>query len=113
MEARDDQRSWAVKETFEPLDELRRRRGSRVPGGAALAGVATPRVVRTLDGDIQLACAGTQVRVYEWVELGRPDPLVDPAAVGRLLAAIHQLGFEGTIPVDPWYTDPVGADALA
>ena len=56
-----------------------------------------------------LTCAGTQVRVYEWVELGRPDRLVEPEAVGRLLAAVHLLGFEGTIPVDPWYTDPVGA----
>ncbi len=46
--------------------------------------------------------AGTQVRVYGWVDLRPPDRLVDAAAVGRLLAAIHRTGLEGTSPVHPW-----------
>jgi aminoglycoside phosphotransferase (APT) family kinase protein len=49
------------------------------------------------------------VRVYEWIDLEPPDRLVDPEALGRLLAAIHLLGFDGKAPLDPWYTDPVGA----
>ena len=49
------------------------------------------------------------MRAYEWVDLGRPDRLVDPVAVGRLLAAIHAVGFDGTNPVEAWYTEPVGA----
>ena len=100
---------WAVKETFDPLDEREAVEAAAIQEAATLAGIPTPRVVRTLDGEIQLACAGDVVRVYEWVELGKADPLVDPAAVGRLLAAIHLLGFAGTMPLDPWYTDPVGA----
>jgi aminoglycoside phosphotransferase (APT) family kinase protein len=49
------------------------------------------------------------VRVYEWVDLCHPDPRIDPAEVGRVVAAIHGCGFRGSNPVDPWYTDPVGA----
>jgi Ser/Thr protein kinase RdoA (MazF antagonist) len=101
--------AWAVKVTFERLDEGEATEAAAFQEAATLAGVPTPRVARTLDGEILRACAGAQVRVYEWVELGEPDCLVDPGAVGRLLAAIHLLGFEGTTPVDPWYTDPVGA----
>jgi aminoglycoside phosphotransferase (APT) family kinase protein len=35
---------------------------------------------------------------------------VDAAEVGRVVAAIHRCGFEGTNPVDAWYTDPIGGD---
>ena len=100
---------WAVKETFEPLDEREAAEAAAFQEAATLAGVPTPRVVRTLAGEVMLERAGGQVRVYEWVELGKEDPLVDPGAVGCLLAAIHRLGFQGTNPLDPWYTDPVGA----
>ena len=51
-----------------------------------------------------------RVRVYEWVDLGRRDPWLDPATVGRLVASIHRVRYLGQNPVDPWYTDPVGAD---
>jgi Ser/Thr protein kinase RdoA (MazF antagonist) len=101
--------TWAVKETFDPLDESEVAEAAAFQEAAALAGVATPRVARTLGGDLLHACAETQVRVYEWIDLEPPDRLVDPEAVGRLLAAIHLLGFDGMAPIDPWYTDPVGA----
>jgi Ser/Thr protein kinase RdoA (MazF antagonist) len=101
--------AWAVKETFEPLDESIVAEAAAFQDAAARAGVATPRTARTRGGDVLHACAGATVRVYEWVDLAPPDRLVDPEAVGRLLATIHLLGFEGTTPVDPWYTEPVGA----
>ena len=99
---------WAVKETFEPLDEREAAEAAEFQEAATRAGVPAPRIVRTRYGELLRECAGTQVRVYEWLELGRPDPLVDPQAVGRLLAAMHLLGFEGSTPVDAWYRDPVG-----
>jgi Ser/Thr protein kinase RdoA (MazF antagonist) len=101
--------TWAVKETFEPLSEAEVAEAADFQEAAARAGVATPRVARTSVGDVVHACAGTHVRLYEWVDLEPPDRLVDPEAVGRLLAAIHLVGFEGRAPVHPWYTDPVGA----
>jgi Ser/Thr protein kinase RdoA (MazF antagonist) len=101
--------AWAVKEAFDPLDEPEIAEATAFQEAASRAGVATPAVVRTLAGEVVLACAATHVRVYEWVDLGRPDRLVDPVAVGRLLASIHLVGFDGTNPVDAWYTQPVGA----
>jgi hypothetical protein len=57
-----------------------------------------------------LALAGTgQVRVFGWVDLREPDPGLDPALVGAVLAAIHQVPFDGGPPLDPWYTDAIGA----
>jgi aminoglycoside phosphotransferase (APT) family kinase protein len=101
--------TWAVKETFEPLSEAEVAEAAAFQEAAALAGVATPRIARTSLGDVLHACGETHVRLYEWVDLEPPDRLVDPDAVGRLLAAIHLVGFEGRAPVHPWYTDPVGA----
>ena len=50
------------------------------------------------------------VRVYEWVDLAQRDPWLDPATVGRIVASIHRVHHIGANPVDPWYTDPIGAD---
>ncbi|MFF5083265.1 phosphotransferase family protein [Actinoplanes sp. NPDC000266] len=87
---------WAVKVPFHPV----------AAGGAAFqekaraAGVRAPAV----------RLAGEQViRVYEWVELGAPDPLVDPELVGATVAAIHQVFMPAEGPVDQWHTAPVGA----
>ena len=101
--------SWAVKETFEALAETDVAEAAAFHEAAALAGIATPRLVRTPEGAVLHHCGSSPVRVYEWVDLGRPDIHVDPEAVGRLLGAIHLVGFEGTAPVRPWDTDPVGA----
>ena len=48
--------------------------------------------------------------MFEWVDLRERDEGLDPTLVGALVAAIHQVPFEGTRPVDPWYREPVGAD---
>ena len=100
--------TWAVKETFDPLDAADVAEIATFQEAAAAAGVTTPPVVRTPAGAAARTVAGTQVRVYGWVDLLPPDRLVDAAAVGRLLAAIHRTGFEGTSPVHPWYSEPVG-----
>jgi hypothetical protein len=44
-------------------------------------------VRRTLDGAVSTHIAGTPVRVFAWVDLDPPDPFLDPAIVGGVVAA--------------------------
>jgi thiamine kinase-like enzyme len=101
--------SWAVREPFEPQTEDEVREDTDFQEAARLAGVPTPRAVRTAAGDVIAAVGDTQVRVHEWVEMNEPDVGLDPAAVGALLAKLHCVAFEGSRGEDPWYTEPVGA----
>jgi hypothetical protein len=78
---------------------------------ARAAGVPAPAVIPTADGAWHADIGGLAVRVYEWVELLPPDNAFDPAAVGRVVAAIHRTPFGGRRPEDQWYTEPVGAAA--
>jgi fructosamine-3-kinase len=101
--------AFAVKEPFEPiaLQEVREHADFQQTAGAA--GVPTPAVIRTGDGDAHAELGDTQVRVFEWVELRARNPDVDPAEVGSIVAAIHRLRYSGQLPTDPWYTEPIGA----
>jgi hypothetical protein len=101
---------WAVKEPFERLGERDVRDDAAFQEAMIDGGVPLPAVVRTSEGHVLADLGSATIRVYEWVDLREPDPLVDPAEVGRVVAGIHRRRFEGTNPVDPWYTDPVGAD---
>jgi Ser/Thr protein kinase RdoA (MazF antagonist) len=101
--------AWAVKEPFEPLRQADVREDAAYQDAARAAGVPLPGVVRTPAGEVLAGLGHATVRVYEWVDLCDPDPRIDPAEVGRVVAAIHGCGFQGSNPVDPWYTDPVGA----
>src|SRR5205823_14638738 len=76
---------------------------------ARAAGVPAPAVLRTSAGAWHVDVGGLPVRVYEWVDLLPIDRGLDPAAVGRAVAAIHRTSFAGTRPADAWYTEPVGA----
>ena len=87
--------SWAVREPFEPQTEDEVREDTEFQEAARLAGVPTPRAVRTAAGDVIAAVGDTQVRVHEWVEMNEPDVGLDPAAVGALLAKLHCVAFEG------------------
>jgi Ser/Thr protein kinase RdoA (MazF antagonist) len=104
--------TWAVKETFErTLTDEEIEEAASFQEAARAAGVPAPAVVRTPDGAVECAIGETAaVRVYEWVDLGAPRRLVDPADIGRLLAAVHGVGFAGMTPQHPWYTEPVGED---
>lgn len=75
-----------------------------------LAWVPMPAVVRTVDGTVVADVVGSQVRVYEWIDVLPADRRLDPGEVGRLLAAIHAVGVPTDKPVDGWYVDPVGAE---
>jgi Ser/Thr protein kinase RdoA (MazF antagonist) len=101
---------WAVKVPFRETDEGEVDASTRFHEAAHAAGVPVPPVRRTTDGRIFARLGDRQVRVYGWVDLGRPDPLLDPEAVGAAVAAIHRVDFPADGPVHPWYTEPLGAD---
>jgi thiamine kinase-like enzyme len=48
--------------------------------------------------------------VHEWVDVLAPDPLLDPARVGEVVAAIHQVAVPEPGPTHPWHQEPVGSD---
>ena len=103
---------WALKEPFRRSSEDDVRRSTEFQEAAHAAGVPTPRVRRTTDGHVLATTTdGRQVRMHEWVDLLPPDPLLDPALVGSVLAGMHRLGGPVSGPVEPWHQDPVGADA--
>ncbi|WP_199516349.1 phosphotransferase enzyme family protein [Nucisporomicrobium flavum] len=96
---------WAVKVPFHPADD---GGSAAFQEAACAAGVPAPRVRRTAEGQVFASVDGVRVRVYEWVDLGAPDPNLDPELVGTALAALHRVRVETAGPVHPWYTEPVG-----
>lgn len=101
--------AWAVKEAYAAVGEEEARAATAFQEAAYAAGVPTPQVRRTTEGDVFATVGGRRVRVYGWVDLGGPDPGIDPVLVGSVVAAIHRVGAPDPRPVHPWYTEPVGA----
>jgi len=101
---------WAVKTALGVPEELDGE-DADFQDAAHAAGVPAPTVVRTRAGEVFAVIGGVHVRAYEWVEIGPPDRTLDPAGVGRIVAAMHRVEYAGRRPEDPWYTDPVGAPA--
>ena len=102
--------SWAVKVPFHPSGEDEVRLATRFQEAAHSAGVPTPQVRRTTEGRVFAAVDGRQVRVYEWVDVDAPDSSLDPAVVGAVVAAMHQVTVPDLGALDPWNHEPVGAD---
>jgi hypothetical protein len=102
---------WAVKQVgCAPDDELASLlEGAAFQEAALAAGVPTPAVRRTRAGEIIADIGGLRIRLHAWVDLDEPDVDLDPVDLGRLVAALHRVDFAGTIGLDPWYTEPVGA----
>src|SRR5215472_16308253 len=102
--------SWAVKVPFHQCTEDGVRSSAAFQEAACAAGVPAPRVLRTTEGHVFATLDGTQVRVYEWVDLRAPDAMLDPHLVGAAVAAMHRVPLaDDPDPVDPWYHEPVGA----
>ncbi len=101
---------WAVKVPFHQSREDEVRTATAFQEAARAAGVPAPQVRRTTAGSVFATLEGRQVRVYEWVDLHGPDPMLDPAVVGAVVAAIHRVGGSDIRPLDPWYHEPIGAD---
>lgn len=102
--------NWAVKAPFHPSGEDEARSATAFQEAAYAAGVPTPQVRRTTEGDIFATVQAGQVRVYEWVDVLAPAPCLDPALVGTVVAAIHRVPVNESGQLDPWYQKPVGAD---
>jgi Ser/Thr protein kinase RdoA (MazF antagonist) len=102
--------SWAVKLPFRPSSEDEVRLATAFQEAAYAAGVPTPQVRRTTEGSVFTTVRGRPVRVYEWVDLRAPDPRLDPALVGAVVAALHRIFVPDLGPLDPWSHEPVGAD---
>jgi len=102
--------SWAVKVPFDLSSEDEVRSATAFQEAALAAGVPTPQVRRTTEECVFATIEGRRVRVYEWVDLRAPDPGLDPALVGAVVAAVHRVSASDVGPVDPWYHEPVGAD---
>src|SRR6201989_532875 len=103
--------SWAVKVPLRPSDENEVRTTTAFQEAAHAAGVPTPQVRRTTEGCVFATLGGTQIRVYEWVDLRAPDASLDPGRVGAVVAAIHRLSVADPSPLDPWYHEPVGSES--
>ncbi len=102
--------SWAVKVPFQPSNEDEVRLTTAFQEAAHAAGVPTPQVRRTTEGSVFAASQGQQARLYEWVDLHAADLRLDPALVGAVVAAIHQVSVTALGPVDAWYREPIGPE---
>ena len=73
------------------------------------AGIPTPEPLRATTGGYTAQVDGERVRAYAWAELADPDPTLDPAAVGTLVARLHQVRHRWpTSEIDPWFEAPIG-----
>lgn len=103
--------AWAVKEPFEPKSEAELREEAEVQEIAWAAGIPTPGIVRSADGSVSLEVGDVGICVYEWVDILDREPRLDPVAVGRLIAAIHQLPLPELRGEDPWYREPIPGES--
>jgi Ser/Thr protein kinase RdoA (MazF antagonist) len=101
---------WAVKRSFASVAEPDVAEGAAFQEAAHAAGVATPRIVRTVDGSLLADVRFGVVRVDEWVDLEAANPGIDAAAVGTTLAMLHNVDREPLEEFDDWYHQGVGAD---
>jgi thiamine kinase-like enzyme len=104
-----DGRTWAVKQEFEPWDDV--EEAERV-GAFQLAcwraGIPSPQPVVASNGRFTVEVSGQPVRVYAWVDLHDPDTDLDPVAVGELLARLHAVHTPARGPVHEWFEAPIG-----
>ena len=99
----------SVTSSFPTLPRPNGRRATRrppgPPGSTCLWWSAPP------PGTSSPTSPASRSRVFGWLDLAGRDPMVDPVAVGTVVAAVHRVRHDAGIPVHPWYSDPVGAAA--
>ena len=105
--------TWAVKTTFAPLSGAQAEVPAEFQARAETQGVPAPTGRRTRDGHWLAEVDDTVIRVFTWVEMEDPDPQLDPALVGRTVAALHRTVLPSRVRPHEWYTEPVGAAAWA
>jgi Ser/Thr protein kinase RdoA (MazF antagonist) len=100
---------WAVKEIFEAPSEEESREAGTFQEAACAAGIPAPPVVRTRDGALLTKLDSAVVRVYGWVEVEDLTRDLQLERLGSVIAAMHRVVQPPSLPVHPWYTQPVGA----
>jgi Ser/Thr protein kinase RdoA (MazF antagonist) len=105
-----DRGAWAVKRSYFGFTAAEAQRAGEFQNLARQHGVPAPEARTTRSGQFSHEVAGTLVRVQSWVDVLDRDPLLDPARVGVVVAALHRTGQPPDGPPHPWYTEPVGAD---
>ncbi|EWT01375.1 aminoglycoside phosphotransferase [Intrasporangium oryzae NRRL B-24470] len=98
----------AVKEWFAGPGVDAIERDAAFAESVRAAGVLTPKVIRTPDGEASVHVRGTLVRAWEWVDLRPRDRGLDPEKVGVLAAALHRAGRPSTDGVPAWFATGVG-----
>lgn len=101
--------SWAVKEALTPLDPGHVRVVAAYEEAVGAAGVFVPQPIRASTAEVVAEVDGAELRCYTWADLAEPDTGLDPAQLGRAVAAIHRVPFDYPGSADPWYSEPVGA----
>lgn len=105
-----DRGRFAVKQSRFGFDPAEVERDAAYQDRVRAAGVPMPAVVRTRDGQVLGELGRGAVRAYEWVDVEAEDRWLDPASVGRVVAAIHSVHAPADGPVDPWHVEPVGEE---
>ncbi len=113
-----DRGRHAVKELFYPLDEADARADVAFQRAALEAGLPMPRPITRPSGDVLLELerpGGGMVafRVYEWVDLAAPSRAPAPGIAAALLARLQCLDRPASTPMDPWFSEPIGAEGWA
>jgi Ser/Thr protein kinase RdoA (MazF antagonist) len=106
-----DQGAWAVKQSFDPLDEAEldeAERSGAFHRACWEAGVPTPEP-RTGGGRFVVEVGGDALQAFAWVDgLADPDTGLDPTEVGRLLAALHAVRLPAEGASHDWFEAPIG-----
>jgi len=100
--------TYAVKESFDPVDHSAAEASARFQVACHDAGVPCPRPMAALDGGYLAIVDEVPVRVQTWTDLADPDPALDPAVVGTTSALLHRVAAPTGGPAHPWYTEAVG-----
>jgi hypothetical protein len=87
----------------------RGRRGRGVPGGGGGGRRACADGRSHDDGAVFAEVGSAAVRLFGWVDLRERSAMVDPGAVAAPSPPSTRCP-AGRLPVDEWYTDPIGAD---
>ena len=81
--------TFAVKESFDAVDEVEAQRSAEFQVACHDAGVPCPRPLPDVEGRYLAEIEGTPIRVQTWVDVVDADPLLDPRLVGQALARLH------------------------
>jgi Ser/Thr protein kinase RdoA (MazF antagonist) len=101
--------SFAVKESFVEVDVDEAQLTAEFQARCHDAGAPCPRPLPDVEGRYVSEIGGEPIRVQTWVDIDDADAMLDPAAVGTTVAALHGLA----VPTDQaphwWGTEAVGA----